>query len=300
MEPWEVPDRPVSLISALSVMQRMAVREGPDIGVRVVTKKSFCDLDILGQVMLGGATPRAALVRLCVAISRHSTHEQFAIVPAPGGIIVRELLILNLDGETRHIVHQYVAALIRMLCRMTDFNDEPFGRIEMTPHPELGFAHLDRSLGTRPVASTSGTLSLFLPDEVLDRPFPRQVRDLGQQKPPDGWTTFRTAKPYSNTARLYISNLIEKGEPSVQRLADASGISLRSVQRRLASEGTNFQELVDDVRRTRALLALRTSSTPISVIADELGYSGMPAFIRAVRRWVSVSPGQLRRQSLDR
>jgi len=299
MLPWEVPDRPISLLGALSITRSLATEEGPDIPTRVVSEGSILDLGDLGAVMLGGQTPRKALARVCAAMPRHSTHELMTLVPVTGGLIVREQLTLDVDDITRHLVQQYVAALIRALCRMTGYRGEPLGRIELTPHPEFGLAHLGRGLGPVPLASDSQTLSVFVPDDVLDCPFPTRIRALGSDKPRDEWAVLRGErgeKTYRNTARVFIESLLENGEATIERFAEASGASLRTVQRRLAEEGTSFSVLLDEVRRECALRDIRVSSRPIASVAAELGYSGQPAFVRAVRRWTGVSPREYRKK----
>jgi len=300
VEPWEMPDRPVPLNAVLAAMRSLGVQEGPDIACRVVSESSIADLGVLGEVMLGGNTPREALANLCAAIPRHSTHEQFTMVAAPGGVVIREQLMLDVDGETLHIVQQYVAALIRALCRMTGFRGEPLGRIEIAPHPSLGLAHLERALGPKPLRSACRVLSIFLPDEVLDRPFQRPRRKFGNETPHDDWAALEGEKGYASTAKIFIEAMLDDETPSVERFAAAIGVSLRTVQRRLAANGTSFSTLLDDVRRDRALKALRASSTQIGFIAADLGYSDQPAFVRAMRRWAGVTPKQFRKQDRAR
>lgn len=68
------------------------------------------------------------------------------------------------------------------------------------------------------------------------------------------------------------------------RVAKALGASERTLQRRLAGEGTSFREVVDDARRRRAE-AMLASGTPAAAIADALGFSDIRSFRRAFRRW---------------
>ena len=57
--------------------------------------------------------------------------------------------------------------------------------------------------------------------------------------------------------RETVAAMLESGMPSAGRLATASGLSLRTLQRRLAAEGTSFSALLEDVRREQALSAAR-------------------------------------------
>jgi len=293
--PWEVPDQLVALTGVLACMKAMSREEGPDIGCRVVSEMSISELGELGALMLGGGTPRGALTRLCAAISAHSTHEIFSLVPGRGGLIVSEQMLLGVDAVTLHIVQQYVAALVRCLCNMTGVAGEPLGRIEISPHPELGVTHLGNRLGHELVATRSGRLSIFLADEILDRPFVVPARAVRLGRPSKGWRPLRAEGGFETTARHFIRTMLDDGTASVERFAKASGLSLRTVQRRLAAEDTNFSKLLDDVRRERAQELLSASSARIGAVAGDLGYTSHSSFVRAVRRWEGRPPMQLRR-----
>ena len=62
------------------------------------------------------------------------------------------------------------------------------------------------------------------------------------------------------------------------------GQTPRTVQRRLAAEGTTFREVLDAARRRRAE-AMLAEGTPVATVADALGFSGVRSFRRAHRRW---------------
>jgi AraC-like DNA-binding protein len=293
--PWEEPDRLIPLLGAFEVMRSLSEREGPDVACRVVSETSISELGALGEMMLAGRTPREALTLLCDAIERHSSHEQFVLVPASGGVKVHEQVALDLDQETRHVVQQYVAALIRSLFRMTGFNGEPFGRVEMSPHPQFGLAHI-QPMGASVVASPSGRLSVSMSDDVLDRPFLGQYRS-NNSRDRSGEQALLQGMPFRAGVKLFIATMLEEGEGqlSVAQLAVASGLSQRTTQRMLAEEDTSFSALVDEVRRARALEELGRVAVPIGSIAADLGYSGQQAFVRAVRRWTGKSPREFRK-----
>jgi AraC-like DNA-binding protein len=84
---------------------------------------------------------------------------------------------------------------------------------------------------------------------------------------------------------------------SVAEVAAAMGMSPRTLKRRLAAHGVSFTALLDDVRRDTALGLLSGSSLSVDEIAQRLGYSTAPNFIRAFRRWTGHTPSSYRRQS---
>ena len=95
--------------------------------------------------------------------------------------------------------------------------------------------------------------------------------------------------------RREIARLLVKGDSSVERLADATGASVRTLQRRLKDAGVTYNDLQNDVRKTLALNLLENDTLALGEIAFSLGYSEVSAFNHAFRRWVGQSPGDYRR-----
>ncbi len=70
------------------------------------------------------------------------------------------------------------------------------------------------------------------------------------------------------------------------------GISERTLCRRLASENTNFQALLDEVRCGLAVRYLVGESRTVRSVAKVLGYSEPKSFYRAFRRWFGMTTSQ--------
>lgn len=98
--------------------------------------------------------------------------------------------------------------------------------------------------------------------------------------------------------RATLVSLIRQGRTSLAELASAHHMSARSLQRRLAEQGSSFQALLDDTRHRLALGYLRDPALELAEIALLLGYSEQSAFTRAFRHWTGQAPAQWRRQSV--
>jgi AraC-like DNA-binding protein len=81
---------------------------------------------------------------------------------------------------------------------------------------------------------------------------------------------------------------------SVVEVAHQLHVSTRTLKRRLAEHGTTFTEIADDVRRQRALLLLENRELSIGEVASRLGYTEVPNFTRAFRRWTGKTPAAYR------
>ncbi|BAO45079.1 AraC family transcriptional regulator [Thiolapillus brandeum] len=78
-------------------------------------------------------------------------------------------------------------------------------------------------------------------------------------------------------------------------LEKISGMSFRTLQRRLQQEGHQYSEILLKVRLQQARELLHRTDHNLASIAGKLGYSNTPNFIRAFRHWTGISPGEYRR-----
>ena len=82
--------------------------------------------------------------------------------------------------------------------------------------------------------------------------------------------------------------------PTMRGMAALLDMPLRTLRRRLAVDGTDYESLIDEVRTALAEELLTTTRLPVSDIAERLGYSEPSCFVRAFTRWKAMSPGRYR------
>jgi AraC-like DNA-binding protein len=87
-----------------------------------------------------------------------------------------------------------------------------------------------------------------------------------------------------------LLELLPYGRANIETIAGREGVSKRTVQRKLASWGFTFREILDDFRRTEALRHLHTGKHSMLEIALMLGYADHANFTRAFRRWTGMPP----------
>jgi AraC-like DNA-binding protein len=95
--------------------------------------------------------------------------------------------------------------------------------------------------------------------------------------------------------RRALTVLERDGTLSFDRVATALGVSPRTLKRRLAESGATFSDLVEKTRRERALLLLRSPDLSLDDVAERLGYSTVSNFVRAFRRWTTMTPSAYRK-----
>jgi AraC-like DNA-binding protein len=89
------------------------------------------------------------------------------------------------------------------------------------------------------------------------------------------------------------------GVPSLAEVARELHLSTRTLKRKLADHGTTFTAILEDVRRQRALMLLGDRALSIGEVAARLGYSELPNFSRAFRKWTGMTPAAYRARHAD-
>ncbi len=95
-----------------------------------------------------------------------------------------------------------------------------------------------------------------------------------------------------------VRSVLQQNRPAWADLATAASslhMSVSTLQRHLATEGTSFQSLKDQLRRDLAIVRLNTSTVPLAALAEELGFADSAAFQRAFKAWTGGAPGSYRR-----
>jgi AraC-like DNA-binding protein len=142
--------------------------------------------------------------------------------------------------------------------------------------------------------------ALVMEGEFCDRHVPasdRRLYPILEQYLERQFETSPADDRFAATIRSAIENAMRDGEPRVGRVASAVGVSVRTLERRLAESGLHYKTLVDDIRRRLALRYLRDHTQTLSEVAYLLGYSELSAFTRAFKRWTGVTPSAHRRAS---
>ena len=97
----------------------------------------------------------------------------------------------------------------------------------------------------------------------------------------------------------HLVSALAGGKAQAAEIANQLGMSVRSLRRQLAEEGTSFGEILDRVRRRLALRYLEDERVSIQQTAWLLGYSEIAAFNHAFKRWTGTSPSRARQSSFS-
>jgi AraC-like DNA-binding protein len=98
----------------------------------------------------------------------------------------------------------------------------------------------------------------------------------------------------ASQVRRMLPPLIAARTASVEVVANLVGLAARTLNRRLAAEGTTYVRLREEARHAVACQLLESTGMPANEISDRLGYSNPSAFTRAFERWAGKGPADWR------
>ncbi len=204
----------------------------------------------------------------------------------------------DLPGDVRDVLVEITVAALITLQFDLDSANLPVKRLalKMKPpayagrfrtlfdaSPEFGAAH-------NALTVDAHCLALKLPQRnALTR---RQCEDecrrvLERRRRSEGW---------AGRVRRHLAGDPARG-PTMDVLAAELGVSVRTLRRRLADEGTDYETVVDEIREALAEALLATTTLTVAEVSERLGYSEPSAFARAFRRWKAMSPNEYRRSA---
>lgn len=99
---------------------------------------------------------------------------------------------------------------------------------------------------------------------------------------------------FSLKVAFAIKKQLNMGQARKELIADELGLSTRTLQRKLVSEGTSYQQLADEIRLDMAKQFLDDSQLAIQDIAYNLGFSDSGSFHRRFKQWTGKTPGEYR------
>ena len=91
-----------------------------------------------------------------------------------------------------------------------------------------------------------------------------------------------------------LPSLVTTRRDSLVVAAKRVGLATRTLNRRLAAEGTSYLKLREESRYAIARQLLKGTRMPANEIADRLGYAHASAFTRAFREWSGKAPAEWR------
>jgi AraC-like DNA-binding protein len=170
------------------------------------------------------------------------------------------------------------------------------------PHPASWRTPALEKFVRAPVHHGAGELAVEFPNTLLGHPLPNADPNLAAYLRKQADTLLGSidrSHEVSQQCARHISQRLGRGEPSQTEIAKLMGLSERTLQRRLAAEGTTFNGVLEDARRSIAMGFLADRKLAAYEVSFLLGYSEPATFFRAFKRWTGKTPQQYRATAMN-
>ena len=288
-------DLEVPIDKYTALLERVAAKDNPAIGLQMGQGIEASDLGVLGYAVLAAADVRQFL----------ETLSTYLYVFAQDNVIR-----LDVSRDTAVVSYRYTAPGVSEFQRDVEFATSAIVRTvsaavgRPTPPRYAEFEHRRpeyseeyKSAFGCPVRFGCGGNRLHYDRAVLDRRLisgdPRHFEAL----------TFYLADrlkfraqdaDFMRRLRHLITASLHTGVPELSSIAEQMGMSARTLQRRMSEHEIVFSDLVDNIRKGIAFEYVRETDYRLIDIAQILGYQEPSSFTRAFKRWTDKTPRQVR------
>jgi AraC-like DNA-binding protein len=154
-----------------------------------------------------------------------------------------------------------------------------------------------------PVVLNAPRNALVLATADLDRPFAGHNPELLAILTPAlsmALDEIEAQASLPEQVKIVLKRRLASGKPELSDLAEALGLSERTLQRRIGEAGTSFRRLLEASRQELGREMLASGANGTDEIAYLLGYQDTSSFYRAFREWEGVTPNQWREANSGR
>lgn len=284
----EDPDLKVPALAVGQLLELAAARGGePAFGLRMAESRRLSNLGYLGMLVRDEPTLRSALEALMQNIRLHTDALALRLEQVGELVTLHEELVAE-DGEALHqLMELIVGSTFGVLCILMGQHWRP--KLVCFSHYAPGSDLMHRRVFGKAIEFDHEFSGIVLGASDLDAENsgadPGMVRYARALLEP----VLGAQAPLSDRIRQLAVLLLPRGQCRVEVVAQELGVDRRTVARGLASEGTTFSQLIDDMRRELLRRYLRTRSQSLRDIASLLGFSSPSAFARWHRQQFGVT-----------
>lgn len=227
---------------------------------------------------------------LTVEVEGVGSGDRFELVRRAG-----QLWIIDARKNPNEFPELTESAFARMVCstRRSLGETQIFKALHVT-HPEPPYRAEYERIFRVPIVFGSGKNGLQIDEALLSNyrraPSSRYVTAVLKEHAETLLASLDTSPSARDSVERLLVALLPTGEACMDTIAGALGLSRQTLFRRLKAEGTTFEKVLDELRRTTALRCLGREKLSVKRTACLVGFSDPTAFSRAFKRWTGSSP----------
>ena len=276
------PEQMLPARAAMRLLERSAESTGcSTLGLRMAEGRTIADLGATSLLIAHQPTLRAVIEAVAENRNRINSTLILHLDELEDVAILREDFSLEVPEPSRQSGDLAIGVLAR-LCQTVLGNDwSPFlvcFTHEAPPHNEMPI--YQRLFGCRAEFNAEFN-GLVIERSDLDRLNPMADSALaGHARSLIDTAMSPSARSITQDVEQLIALLLPAGRANIRACAASLGITVRTLQRMLDSDGAQFSDLLNRARKQLAQQHLANPRARITDIADLLGYSSIGAFSR--------------------
>ncbi len=267
----------------------------PAFGLLAGVESSITTMGSYGAMIAGSLTTHHALTRSCRLIHLHNAGSQLSLAEAGDNAWFYHSAFEGPESGRRQ---KELYVLMRMIDHVRLGAGPAWQPAKVCLQTyEAPERELQGALGDPEIRLGRKVTAIAVPRALLALPL-SWSRGSGEavEKVQDRLRHTAPAAGFVDTLRQLVGTMLKQDEPPrVEIMAEITGLSVRSLQRRLAENELNYSQIVDQARYQAATRLLGDADVRITDVAMDLGYTDSAHFTRAFKRWAGVTPREYRR-----
>jgi len=279
-------------LTATASLWRLAIEatQDPCFGLFVSRFVTYTTFHALSGAVLASGTVEEAMLRL-VRYSRFVTDAGVYRLEEESD---RYRVVLDVGPRPSRPPDEAIDAFMSLQLRVVralhdrrDVNPLAVSLTRPEPSPSDAFRRFFRA----PVAFGARANALELARADVERSLPGASADLTRRfdEVLARYVARFDQQTIASRVRAAVVERLPGGEPTQDAVARALGTSARTLQRRLAEDGTSYNDILNETRRELAQAYLGEGWS-VTEVAFTLGFGDASSFSRAFRRWTGEAP----------
>ena len=297
----ENPEICLPLPMMVKFITKIAKAEGIDnLGITVAKTSSILNTGNFGYLMSQSFNTYDLVKRLCYfiphAISIHG--EKFWMIEEEENIWLCQQFIKPLHLYSGFHHSEYYTLILMLDClRLTLGNLFGIPDIYLTTSPETAKGLEEQiNLSNTRLHFNNPFLSICIPRKLFNIPLKNSPKTniVSQNLNIREWESKAPVCDFVPSLEQTVKALLLEKYPTINITAEATGLSVRSLQRYLSQHNLTYSRLMDKVRYELALSLLNNPEISLIDISYSVGFKDPANFSHSFRRWAGISPSQFR------
>ncbi|HEX6735337.1 MAG TPA: AraC family transcriptional regulator [Azonexus sp.] len=265
------------------------------LGLLLGKRSEAADLGLPGDLAMAAATVGEALDKLQRYFHFHSRNTMVSVGRDGDSASLGYLVVDGSFPGFQELQDGSLASGLNLMRQLIapGWTPEAVSLIRRTPRqPEI----YDRFFGA-PCRFNAERTALIFPAATLDLPVAAHGGAVatGGSLPQAG-DALLSDGDWLNLVRRTTQHMLMNDNCSQRTVAQALGVSARTMNRNIERSGSSYREVVDFCRYKASRTLIKETDMSLCNVARVLGYADHSSFCRAFKRWSGMSPSEWRQR----